>query len=81
MTRWTKDRKLDVVIELEKLNKVNFNLLWDYLNFELLRVEDLDDERFVRADVFMENIDTLLKSRVPLKKEVLGDEFKDKLIL
>ena len=81
MTRWTKDRKLEVIIELEKLDNIRFDLLWNYLNFELLRVRNSDDERFVRADKFSENIDTLLRSRVPLKKEVLGEEYKDKLIL
>ena len=81
MPRYDKARKLEVVIELEKLNNIKFDLLWNYLNFELLRVRSSDDERFVRADKFNENIDTLLRSRVPLKKEVLGEEYKDKLIL
>lgn len=81
MPRYDKARKLEVVIELEKLNNIKFDLLWNYLNFELLRVRSSDDERFVRADTFSENIDTLLRSRVPLKKEVLGEEYKDKLIL
>ena len=81
MPKYDKARKLEVIIELEKLDNIRFDLLWNYLNFELLRVRSSDDERFVRADKFNENIEKLLKSRVPLKKEVLGEEYKDKLIL
>ena len=81
MTKWTKDLELEVAIELEKLNNINFDLLWNYLNFKLLDVESSNDEDFVRADEFHKHIDTLLMSRVPLKREIFGDEYKDKLIL
>lgn len=81
MSRWEKDRKLSVLIELEKLRNIDFILLWNYLNSELLDANGSKDENFVRADDFHQYIEPLLDSRVDLKKELLGDEFKDKFIL
>ena len=74
MSRWDKERKMKVAFELEKLRNIDFNLLWDYLNFELLEVESFEDENFVRADEFHKHIDELLKSRNDLKKEIIGDD-------
>ena len=74
MSRWDKERKMKVAFELEKLRNIDFNLLWDYLNFELLEVESFEDENFVRADEFHKHIDELLKSRNSLKKEIIGDD-------
>ena len=74
MSRWDKERKMKVAFELEKLRNIDFNLLWDYLNFELLEVESFEDEKFVRADEFHKYIDELLKSRNDLKKEIIGDD-------
>ena len=81
MSRWEKDRKLSVLIELEKLRNIDFSLLWNYLNSELLDANGSKDENFVRADDFHQYLEPLLDSRVDLKKELLGDEFKNKLIL
>ena len=76
MTRYDdKARQMEVLIELEKLHNIRFDLLWDYLNFGLLGITDFDDENFVRADDFHKNIDILLKARVPLKREITGNEF------
>ena len=74
MSRWNKERKMKVAFELEKLRNIDFNLLWDYLNFEILEVESFEDENFVRADEFHKHIDELLKSRNSLKKEIIGDD-------
>ena len=71
-----KSNQMRVLIELEKLHNIRFDVLWDYLNFGLLQVENIDDEKFVRADDFHKNIDLLLKSRVDLKREITGNPYE-----
>lgn len=74
MGRYDKSRKIDVLIELEKMRNVDFKLLWDYLNSEILGIEDLDDENFVRADEFFKHLDKLSQHRSSLKFELTRGE-------
>lgn len=70
MSRFDKSRKIGVLIELEKMRNIDFNLLWDYLNSEILEVESIDDEKFVRADDFFEHLDKLANARSSLGFEL-----------
>lgn len=71
-----KSNQMRVLIELEKLQNIRFDILWDYLNFGLLQVDGIDDENFVRADDFHKNIDILLKARTELKREITGNPYE-----
>lgn len=70
MSRFDKGRKISVLIELEKMRNIDFALLWHYLNSEILEVESIDDENFVRADEFFEYLDKLANARSSLDFEL-----------
>lgn len=70
MSRFDKSRKIRVLIELEKMRNIDFALLWHYLNSEILEVESIDDENFVRADEFFEYLDKLANARSSLDFEL-----------
>ena len=73
MSRFDKSRKIRVLIELEKMRNIDFALLWDYLNSEILEVESSDDENFVRADDFFKYLDMLSNARSSLDFELIRD--------
>ena len=73
MSRFDKSRKIRVLIELEKMRNIDFALLWDYLNSEILEVESIDDENFVRADDFFKYLDMLSNARSSLDFELIRD--------
>ena len=70
MSRFDKSRKIRVLIELEKMRNIDFNLLWDYLNSEILEVKSIDDEEFVMADEFFKHLDKLANARGRLDFEL-----------
>lgn len=73
MSRFDKGRKISVLIELEKMRNIDFALLWHYLNSEIVKVESIDDEQFVRADDFFKYLDMLSNARSSLDFELTRD--------
>lgn len=73
MSRFDNGRKIRVLVELEKMRDVDFQLLWDYLNSEILGIESIDDENFVRADEFFKHLDKLSNARGKLEFELTRD--------
>ena len=73
MSRFDNGRKIRVLVELEKMRDVDFQLLWDYLNSEILGIESIDDENFVRADEFFKYLDKLSNARGKLEFELTRD--------
>ena len=71
MSKFDNGRKIQVLVELEKMRNVDFKLLWDYLNSEILEVESIDDDRFVRADDFFKHLDKLSNERGRLEFELV----------
>ena len=74
MSRFDKSRKIRVLIELEKMRNIDFALLWHYLNSEIVKVESIDDEKFVRADDFFKYLDMLSNARSSLDFELTREE-------
>ena len=70
MSKFDEGRKIRVLIELEKMKNIDFNLLWNYLNSEILNVKTIDDENFVKADEFFEHLDKLSNERGRLEFEL-----------
>lgn len=64
--RFEKDRKLDVLIEMEKLSQVNIDLLWNYVNKD----KRIDDPDFIRADDFHKYPIMIKDLKRQLKKEL-----------
>ena len=74
MSKFDKSRKIRTLIELEKMRNIDFALLWDYLNSEVLAVESIDDKEFVRADDFFKYINLLRNARSSLDFELTREE-------
>lgn len=74
MSRFDKSRKMRVLIELEKMRNIDFNILWDYLNSEILDVKSIDDEDFVTAEDFFKYLEKLINARSSLDFELSRED-------